>query len=117
MTKITNTSKAILGVNAKVDGKVRTVSLAPGETKDLDVIKTKVFDARVKSGALSVIAGKAKADAAPKQDEQPKTAAEVLELADGNFMTFKAAASKVLGDDTPSTKDEIIAALKAKADA
>ena len=37
-----------------------------------------------------------------------------LSLADGNFMAFKAAAKKVLGDAIPKTKDEIVEALKAK---
>jgi hypothetical protein len=48
-------------------------------------------------------------------DEDPKTAAEVLAMAtDSNvqFMTFKAAAQKLLGDKTPAKKDEIIAALE-----
>lgn len=45
---------------------------------------------------------------------QPVTAAEVLALADGNFMAFKAAAKKVLGDEAPAKKDEIVAALQAK---
>lgn len=40
------------------------------------------------------------------------TAAEVLAMADGNFMAFKAAAKKLLGDDCPAKKDEIIADLK-----
>lgn len=114
MTKITNTTKAVLGINAKVGGKVQSVSLAPGETKDLDVIKTKVHEARIKSGALKAGGGSAPAK---KDDNQPKSAAEVLALAEGNFMTFKAAATKVLGDDTPATKDEIVAALKTKAEA
>ncbi|SFH29424.1 hypothetical protein [Ensifer sp. OV372] len=49
------------------------------------------------------------------QDEQPKTAAEVLEMAKDpavQFMSFKSAASKLLGDKTPAKKDEIIAALE-----
>lgn len=49
------------------------------------------------------------------QDEQPKTAAEVLEMAKDpavQFMSFKAAASKLLGDKTPAKKDEIISALE-----
>ncbi len=47
---------------------------------------------------------------------QPKTIDEVLALAeDGtHFKTFEAEAKKILGDATPGTKDEIIAALKAK---
>jgi len=55
---------------------------------------------------------------ATSEDDQPKTAAEVLAM--GNdptvpFMTFKAAATKVLGDETPATKAEIVAALEDKA--
>ncbi|MBZ9600745.1 hypothetical protein [Phyllobacterium chamaecytisi] len=45
-------------------------------------------------------------------DTGDKTALEVLALADGNFMSFKSAAKKLLGDKTPSTKPEIIAALE-----
>jgi len=57
----------------------------------------------------------AKLKAAAKPDEEPKTAAEVLAMAsnpDVQFMTFKAAATKLLGDKTPSKKGEIIAALE-----
>lgn len=45
----------------------------------------------------------------------PKSATEVLELAKDpavQFMSFKAAAAKLLGDKTPAKKDEIIAALE-----
>lgn len=45
----------------------------------------------------------------------PKSATEVLEMAKDpsvQFMSFKAAAAKLLGDKTPSKKDEIIAALE-----
>ncbi|CDN96086.1 hypothetical protein BN949_05261 [Agrobacterium tumefaciens] len=48
------------------------------------------------------------------------SAADVLKLANDpsvEFMTFKAAARKVLGEATPSTKAEIIAALEDKATA
>jgi hypothetical protein len=51
------------------------------------------------------------AEGAPGGDT-PKTAEEVLKLADGQFMTFKSAATKLLGDKTPSTKAEIITALE-----
>ncbi|MBZ3690994.1 hypothetical protein [Phyllobacterium calauticae] len=44
--------------------------------------------------------------------DTPRTALEVLELAGGNFMTFKSEAKKLLGEKTPGTKDEIIAALE-----
>ncbi|MDX0948970.1 hypothetical protein GOD93_25385 [Sinorhizobium medicae] len=49
------------------------------------------------------------------QDDQPKTAAEVLAMANDpnvQFMSFKSAASKLLGDKTPAKKDEIVAALE-----
>lgn len=45
-------------------------------------------------------------------DGEPKSAAEVLKLASGQFMTFKAAAKKLLGDKTPDSKAEIVAALE-----
>ncbi|MCX8282475.1 hypothetical protein OSJ77_19985 [Phyllobacterium sp. 0TCS1.6C] len=43
---------------------------------------------------------------------EAKTAEQVLELKDGNFMSFKSEAKKLLGGDTPGTKEEIIAALE-----
>eukprot|EP00873_Tetraselmis_striata_P020725 jgi/Tetstr1/440989/TSEL_029257.t1 len=109
--KVTNNSKALQGVNTKTG----TAYVRPGETRDLELSETGAKQAkRLKFLTL----GEGKAKAAPKKDDdQPKTPAEVLELADGNFMTFKAAATKVLGDATPATKDEIVAALKAKAEA
>jgi hypothetical protein len=46
-------------------------------------------------------------------DDQIKpTAVEALALANGNFMTFKSAATKLLGDKTPAKKEEIVAALE-----
>jgi hypothetical protein len=50
-----------------------------------------------------------------KSDEPAKTPADVLAMAnDPNvpFMSFKSAAAKLLGDKTPSKKDEIVAALE-----
>ncbi|MGO7686268.1 hypothetical protein ACC696_16615 [Rhizobium ruizarguesonis] len=52
---------------------------------------------------------------AKQPDEEPKTAAEALAMATDpsvQFMTFKAAAQKLLGDKTPAKKDEIVAALE-----
>lgn len=45
-------------------------------------------------------------------NDQTKTPAEVLAMADGSFMAFKSAATKLLGDATPAKKAEIIAALE-----
>lgn len=90
----------------------------PGKSADV-VDARELTEAQIEAFARDkvkvTVKGKSAKAENPKDDDQPKSAAEVLELSDGNFMTFKAAASKVLGDDTPSTKDEIIAALKAKA--
>ena len=48
----------------------------------------------------------------PKKDEgDRKSPAEVLALADGNFMAFKSAARKLLGDNTPASKGEITSSL------
>lgn len=48
----------------------------------------------------------------------PPTKAEVLALADGNFGKFQSAAIKLLGkENTPSKKDEILAAINALPDA
>lgn len=52
---------------------------------------------------------------AEQQQDEPKTAAEVLAMgqnSDVQFMTFKAAATKLLGDKTPATKAEIVTALE-----
>jgi hypothetical protein len=48
----------------------------------------------------------------PKAEDGDKSAADVLAMVDGNFMAFKSAASKLLGDKTPSNKAEIVAALE-----
>jgi hypothetical protein len=46
-------------------------------------------------------------------DDQPKTAAEVLAMANEvHFQTFKTEAAKLLGDDMPAKKADIVAALE-----
>ncbi len=56
-----------------------------------------------------------KGGTAPATANAAATVAEVLALAEtAHFKTFRAAAAKLLGDKTPATKDEIIAALKAQ---
>ncbi len=47
-----------------------------------------------------------------KGGDTPKTALEVLELQTGNFMAFKSEAKKLLGENTPGTKEDIISALE-----
>lgn len=49
--------------------------------------------------------------------DQAKSVNEVLAMFESNdvpFMTAKSEAKKILGDETPAKKDDIIAALKAK---
>lgn len=65
--------------------------------------------ARLEAGGSGKQAGHASGD-------DTKTVQEVLEMADDKdvpFATFKSAATKLLGDKTPSKKDEIIEALQA----
>lgn len=73
-----------------------------------------VVKAWVDAGHLTVEGDRA-SKAAPDSSDQPKTAQEVLAMANDpnvQFMTFKSAATKLLGDKTPAKKDEIIAALE-----
>jgi hypothetical protein len=65
------------------------------------------------SGAASV--GKvASTEPNTNHADDAMTADQALEMADGNFMAFKSAARKVLGDDIPAKKADIIDALKEK---
>ncbi|EJL54874.1 hypothetical protein PMI09_02190 [Rhizobium sp. CF122] len=68
-------------------------------------------------GRYDILSGstKGKEPATGAGGDEPKTAAEVLAMAgDGSvqFMTFKAAAKELLGDKTPASKAEIVAALE-----
>jgi hypothetical protein len=79
--------------------------------KDYPVIK-----AWLDANHLTVSGAKAEKRAPSAGDgDEAKTALEVLVMAsatDVPFMSFKSAATKLLGDKTPSKKDEIIAALE-----
>jgi len=74
------------------------------------------LDATVANAAIE--AGDAE-DLTPKEttsEEAPKSAADVLAMAENGdvaFPTFKAAATKLLGDKTPAKKEEIVEALRA----
>jgi hypothetical protein len=106
--KITNNSKALQGVRSKG----RAVYIPPGETRDVDLEGVDLEKA--KRLRFLKIEGVSKA-AANQDGDGPTTALEVLEMAkDQNvqFMSFKSAAKKLLGEKTPSTKDEIVAALE-----
>lgn len=100
------------------DGK----ELAIGEELDVEneptgwVNRYEVISEGKKEGKTAVV-NPAKSTKKPDagDDEQPKTPAEVLAMganSEVQFMTFKSAATKLLGDKTPSTKADILTALE-----
>ncbi|MGH0280753.1 hypothetical protein [Sinorhizobium meliloti] len=106
--KVTNNSKALQGVRSKG----RAVYIPAGETRDVDL--EGVDFEKAKRLRFLKIEGVSKS-ASNQDGDGPKSALEVLEMAkDQNvqFMSFKSAAKKLLGEKTPSTKDEIVAALE-----
>ncbi|PWJ80637.1 hypothetical protein C7441_112179 [Pseudaminobacter salicylatoxidans] len=105
--KVTNISKALQGVN----GKSGRVFIRPGDTKEVEFDDVGLNQAKRLTKLLSIEKGDA--GAAP-EGGGVKTAAEVLAMADNSdipFMSFKSAASKLLGERTPAKKDEIVTAL------
>jgi hypothetical protein len=102
-----------------VDGK----ELAIGEELEVENEPTgwagryEVISEGKKEGKTAVVnpAKQPKAEKPADGDNEPKTAAEVLAMgsnSDVQFMTFKAAATKLLGDKTPATKAEMLVALE-----
>ncbi len=83
--------------------------------RETDVVDAKELteaqiDAFARDGVKVKLVGKA-----AESEVEPKTAAEVLAMANDPavpFMTFKSAAAKLLGDALPAKKPEIIAALE-----
>jgi hypothetical protein len=89
-----------------------SVTAAPALKEAADNVDSELERLKAQLAERDAELAKLKAD---QQEEQPKTPAEVLDMAkDPNvqFLSFKAAASKLLGDKTPAKKDEIIAALE-----
>jgi hypothetical protein len=123
---IKNTSRALQGVHT-TEG---LAFIEPGSTRTLDVaddyvervnglpfLEAKWHDAPAKAAKPSTTP-KAPAPAKavkPPVDDTPKTPAEVLAMGadkDVQFLAFRSAATKLLGDKTPAKKDEIILALE-----
>lgn len=109
--KVTNESKALQGVYTKTG----VAWIKPGETKPVDL--TEEGKKLAKRLPFLKFAGSENAEEAPSPSstDEPKTVIEALAMAtasDVPFMTFKAAASKLLGDKTPAKKDDIVAALE-----
>lgn len=82
--------------------------------KEADLVGAKeLTEAQIEAFEREGVKLKAKGGKAKKDEAgDAKPATEVLAMADGNFMAFKSAASKLLGDAIPSKKDEIVAALE-----
>ncbi len=79
---------------------------------DTSVLTAEIEDLKKKLAERDAEIAKLKAS---KPDDPAKSPAEVLAMATNpevQFMSFKAAATKLLGDKTPSKKDEIVAALE-----
>jgi len=103
--KVTNNQAGPRGLNTK-DG---PVLVEPGQTVDVELSDAELKVA--KATGWFGFEGGSRAEK-PHEPGDAKTAAEVLALADGNFMAFKSAAAKLLGDRTPDKKAEIVAALE-----
>lgn len=112
------------GGHIVVDGKGRKKALAGderdenGDTAEMAEMR-KRFDASFAAVTTDLQAEKAKVADLEAQlaklsqgNGEAKSPADVLAMADGNFMAFKSAASKLLGDKTPDKKAEIVAALE-----
>ena len=110
--KVTNISAGPRGINTAAG----PILLEPGESRDLDVPAAEAKVAKA-TGWFEMAGASA---SAPKQsggseDSAAKKAADLLakEKAGGmHFKTFEAEAKDILGDATPSTKDEIVKALE-----
>jgi hypothetical protein len=118
VTDITNNSQALQGVNTTggvvyiQPGKTVSVDLAAGEHEHVSGLSFLNVSGDAPKAEKPVKAPKA--EKAPV-DDTPKTPAEVLAMAadkDVQFLSFKAAAVKLLGEKTPAKKDEIILALE-----
>ncbi|ETA72332.1 hypothetical protein HKB47_22650 [Mesorhizobium japonicum] len=102
--KITNASQGPRGIHT-VEG-LRIIPVGGFIEAEVSAVELK---GAKETGWFSIEGSKADK---PHEPGDAKTAAEVLALADGNFMAFKSAASKLLGDKTPEKKAEIVAALE-----
>lgn len=81
-------------------------------TSDTDALNAEITGLKAKLAERDAEIEKLKS---AKQEDPAKTPAEVLAMATNpevQFMTFKAAAAKLLGEKTPAKKDEIVAALE-----
>lgn len=113
MYSITNTTRGPRFVYTM--GEPRLVEA--GQTVEFDLTDSEARNVQQQVDA-GVLAWEGEAPNLKAEPAADMTAAELLAQADGmHVKTLQSAASKILGDATPSTKAEIIAALEAKAQA
>lgn len=105
--KITNTQQGPRGLNA-IGG---AVLVEPGQTVDVQLSPAEALVAR----GTGWFAIEEVEPPAPKPEDTAMSPSDLLAKVDElHFQTFKAEARKILGDETPETKGEIVAALQAK---
>jgi len=109
--KITNTQKGPRGLNA-VGG---PVLIEPGQTVEVELSTAEKKVAK-ETGWFTF---EGEPDYGPGDNNKPvdtaMSPAGLLAKADElHFQTFKAEARKILGDETPDTKEAIVTALQAK---
>ncbi len=100
-------------------------TIEPGATAKVECWKfvkdSYIVQAWLAANVIEVVSDDEERATAPEgggDQDQPKTAADVLAMADKvHFQTFRAEAIKVLGEGAPSKKEELIAALEERATA
>lgn len=111
MYSITNVTKGPRFLYSQGEPKL----IEAGETATFDLTDSEIKNAQHQVDA-KLLAWEGDAPSLPADGDL--TAASLLaKVNDMPFLTFKSAATKILGPDAPTTKAEIVAALQVKADA
>ncbi|WP_022697921.1 hypothetical protein [Euryhalocaulis caribicus] len=118
--RITNNRKGSYTVLPSGPEAGRAMTIPPGGFADLELSEEAAKNAEYPDVKIEKLGkGAKKSDA--EEGDAPKSAEDVLAMAEDTevqFITFRKAAVKILGDDyAKSKKDEIVEALKAKAEA
>jgi hypothetical protein len=104
--KITSTQTGPRGLNA-IGGQVL---VDPGQTVDVELSAAELKVAQA-TGWFSI----EEIEPPAKPEDTALSPADLLAKVDElHFQTFKAEARKILGDETPDTKEAIVTALQAK---
>jgi hypothetical protein len=93
----------------------RGVLVPMGASRPVEMSEAEAENAKAEGVSIEVGEAMATPTAAPPDDPAAAAAELLAKVSDMQWLSFKAAASKLLGDGAPSTKAEIIAALEEKA--